>query len=40
MGVVEPSSAAHEALTVTFERWREAANGDATRVRTEGRRPE
>ena len=39
VGVVEPNSAAHEALTVTFERWREAANSDATRIRTEDRAP-
>ncbi len=40
VGVVEPNSAAHDALTVTFKRWREAANSDATRTRTDDRRLE
>ncbi len=34
VGILEPNGTAHEALTATFERWREAADHDATRLRT------
>jgi xylulokinase len=35
VGALEPDGAAHYALTVAFERWRDAANHDATRIRND-----